>query len=100
MYPLTCAAGYVPEGSLPCDGTEYSKSQFNDLWTNYLTGGTPLLNTCSYADYATAISTYGQCAKFAVDTVNETFKVPTIKDGAVIQQALSDSELGANSKLG
>ena len=94
VYAVTCSASYVPEGSLPCDGTEYSKSQFNDLWTNYLTGGTPLLNTCSYADYATAISTYGQCAKWAVDTVNETFKVPTIKDGSVIQQALSDSELG------
>ena len=100
VYALACAAGYVPEGSLPCDGTEYSKSQFTDLWANYLTGGTPLLNTCSYADYATAISTYGQCGKFAVDTVNETFKVPTIKNGSFIQQALSDSELGKCYKAG
>lgn len=53
-----------------------------------------LLNTCFYDDFASEIETYGQCGKFAVDTVNEKFKVPLIKDGAVIQQALSDSELG------
>lgn len=87
-------ADYVPEGCIPADGTEYSKTQFPNLWDTYLTADTPLLITCSYADYATAISTYGQCAKWAVDTVNETFKVPTIKDGAFLQQAKSDSELG------
>jgi len=100
IYALSCSPSYVPEGSLPLDGTQYTKAQFTDLWTNYLTGGTPLLNTCSYADYASDISTYGQCGKFAVDTVNETFKVPTIKDGSFIQQALSDSELGKCYKAG
>ena len=85
---------YVPEGCIPADGTQYSKAQFPNLWADYLTADTPLLMTCSYADYATAISTYGQCAKWAVDTVNEKFKVPTIKDGAFLQQALSNSELG------
>ena len=36
IYPLACSANYVPEGSLPCDGAEYTKAQFNDLWGNYL----------------------------------------------------------------
>lgn len=100
IYALSCSASYVPEGSLPLDGTQYTKAQFTDLWNNYLTGNDPLLLTCSYADYASDISTYGQCIRWAVDTVNETFKVPTIKDGSFIQQALSDSELGKCYKAG
>jgi len=100
IYALSCSAGYVPEGSLPLDGTQYTKAQFTQLWNNYLTGNDPLLLTCSYADYASDIATYGQCVKWAVDTVNETFKVPTIKDGSFIQQALSDSELGKCYKAG
>ncbi|MBO7696263.1 MAG: hypothetical protein J6T10_26805 [Methanobrevibacter sp.] len=78
IFSLNCTASYVPEGALPCDGTEYTKAQFPDLWANYLNAQTPLLDTCSYADYATAISNDGFCAKFAIDTTNETFKVPTI----------------------
>lgn len=92
IYPLACTKDYVPEGSLPCDGTEYTKAQFTDLWDNYIV--TALLNTCTYDEYATDLATYGECGKFAVDTTNNKFKVPTIKDGAVIQQALSNSELG------
>lgn len=91
---MSCTADYVPEGCIPADGAEYSKSQFSTVWSDYLIATTPLLPTCSYADYATAISTYGQCNKWAIDTVNEKFKVPTIKDGAMLQQAKSDSELG------
>ncbi len=94
VFPVVCTADYVPDGALPCDGAEYTKAQFKDLWDNYLTGATPLLNTCSYSQYQSDIDTYGQCPKFAVDTVNGKFKVQKIKDGSVIQQALSDSELG------
>ena len=187
IYPLTCTLIYVPEGSLPTDGAEYTKAQFNDLWDNCLTNkpfyfayyaenltpedlieetatiyttsenptsesefylykngelklitpetfitvvdvsadkiefwygvgniaeayrdiskdlnqdltpfltAIPLLNTCTYEQYEADLATYGQCAKFAVDTVDETFRVPLIKDGAVIQQAMTDSELG------
>ena len=50
IYPLACSANYVPEGSLPCDGAEYTKAQFNDLWENYLTSEetetTYILNNC------------------------------------------------------
>ena len=94
IYPVVCTADYVPTGGLPTDGTEYTKSQFPNLWENYLTANTPLLNTCTYAEYANDILTYGQCGKFAIDEINETFKVPTIKDGSYITQANSDNELG------
>lgn len=59
-----------------------------------------LLKTCTYEDYATDFETYGQCGKFAIDSENEKFRVPIIKDGAVIQQALSDSELGKSYNAG
>lgn len=35
-----------------------------------------LLKTCTYDEYTTELETYGQCAKFAVDLENETFRVP------------------------
>lgn len=91
---LYCSENYVPDGCLPCDGGEYSKTQFTALWNNYLTGSSVRLNTCTYSEYDSEVETYGQCGKFAVDTTNQKFRVPLIKDGTVIQQALSDSELG------
>lgn len=33
---IPCASNYVPSGCLPCDGAEYDKSQFVDLWNKYL----------------------------------------------------------------
>lgn len=104
VFAVTCGKSYVPDGCLPCDGAEYDKSLFPDLWSNYLIvreeNADTLLNTCTYEDYSADLASYGQCGKFAVDTVNEKFKVPYIKDGAVIQQALSDSELGKSYNAG
>ena len=94
IISLLCTSDYIPDGCLPCDGQEYAKSVLSDFWDNYLTSSPALLPVCTYADYASDISTYGQCGKFAIDNVNETFKVPTIKDGSYLTQAKSDSELG------
>lgn len=69
-------ADYAPVGCLLADGAEYTKAQFPDLWADFLTG-TPKLQTCTYTEYANQIAEYGFCNKFAVDTTNETFKVPT-----------------------
>jgi hypothetical protein len=76
IYALNCSPSYVPDGCLPCDGTEYLKAQFYSFWINYIE--TNYLNTCTYEEYESEIETYGQCAKFAVDTDNFKFKVPTI----------------------
>jgi hypothetical protein len=100
IVSIMCTSDYVPDGCLACDGAEYTFSQFPTFVTNYLTSTPAKLLTCTYTDYATDITTYGQCAKFAVDTVNQTFKVPTIKDGSFIQQAKSDSELGKSYNAG
>lgn len=92
IFPMLCSSSYVPDGALSLDGTEYTKALFTNFYTNFLVAG--LLNTCTYDEYASDITTYGQCGKFALDTENEKFKVPTIKDGSYLTQALSDTELG------
>ena len=76
IISMSCSSSYVPEGTLPCDGTEYAQSQFYELWKNYLTSGK--LPTCTYTEYSNAINTYGQCSKWAIDTTNNKFKVPTL----------------------
>lgn len=91
---IPCTADYIPDGCLPCDGTEYTKAQFTTLWTNYLTSSPVKLQTCTYADFNSSLTTYGQCGKFALDTTNEKFKTPYIKDGAYLTQARTDAELG------
>jgi hypothetical protein len=92
VFPHTCSADFVPENSLPCNGTEYTAIQFLNLYNDWLVSGK--LKTCTYAEYSDMLATYGQCPMWGLDTNNNTFKVPTIKDGSVIQQAMTDSALG------
>lgn len=92
IIALFASSTYTPDGCLPCDGTEYNKSDYSVFFTNYLAGGK--LATCTYEEYESDITTYGQCAKFGLDTTNNKFKVPTIKDGSYLTQALSDTEIG------
>lgn len=68
---------YVPDGTLPCDGAEYSREQFPDLWDNYLING--LLNTVSIAEWLEEVGPdKGNCTKFGIDIYSETFRVPLI----------------------
>lgn len=92
VFPHTCSASFVPENSLPCNGSEYTQTQFPNLYSEWLITGK--LKTCTYTQYTNMLTTYGQCPMWALDTTNKKFKVPTIKDGAVVQQAKSDSEIG------
>ena len=78
IFPHTCSASFVPENSLPCDGTEYSKTQFSTLWTNWLVG--EKLNTCTYEEYEQEITSTGECLKWGLDVANGKFKVPTKKN--------------------
>lgn len=73
---LSCSTDYIPDGCLPCNGSEYLKDMFQIFWTKYLVTGK--LNTCTYEEYASEISTNGFCEKFAIDTVNNKFKTPTL----------------------
>lgn len=98
IFPHTCSSTFVPENSLPCNGIEYSQTQFPTLWTDWLVGGR--LNTCTYSQYQSDIDTYGKCGKWGLDTENGKFKTPYIPDGTHIQQAMTDGELGKSYNVG
>lgn len=38
ILPIHSNMSYVPEGTVPCNGHEYTKAQFPALWDNYLRG--------------------------------------------------------------
>lgn len=98
IFSHTCSASFVPENSLPCNGTEYSKTQFAAFYNNWLVG--KKLNTCTYTEYQQDIATYGKCGKWGLDTENGKFKTPYIPDGTHIQQAMTDGELGKSYNAG
>lgn len=168
IFAIPATDSYIPTGCVPCDGSEYTRSQYADFFDDWLIGRTvsvqtyaygplsgsgmegylyftketpavgdwdithsyyvtqigsypntlrvvsanggdiqflnpatsqnkvqnanvELLKTCSYTEYNEQIATYGQCGMIALNTTNNTFKVPTIKDGAVIEQCGSDN---------
>ena len=95
ILEVTGTADYTPEGCLLADGAEYTKAQFPDLWADFLTG-TPKLQTCTYTEYANQIAEYGFCNKFAVDTTNETFKVPTRNKYRKLVKKIVNSDSWAN----
>ena len=80
IFPCFATADYTPLNALPCDGTEYTSSQFPGLWEDYLTAETPKLLTCTYDEYEQEFNTNGMCPKFAVDSINNKFKVPILKN--------------------
>lgn len=94
IVPILCSKDYIPVGYAPCNGQEYNAAQFPAVYQDYLIGNqNPLLATCNYTEYQNSMDTYGSCAKFGVDTTNNKFKVPYIKNGTALQQALTDSEI-------
>ena len=98
IITLICSNTYVPLGTLPLDGSEYSADLFQNFYTNFLITGRLL--TCTYAEYTAQVAITGNCGKFALDTVNGKFKTPLMKDGDSITQASSAAELGKSVKAG
>ena len=98
VLSITAAEGYVPNGAVPADAAEYTRDQFRTFYDTYLAGGKLL--TCTYAAFAAQVALTGNCAKFAIDTTTQKFKVPLLKDGDSITHASSASELGKSVKAG
>ncbi|MBE7705421.1 MAG: hypothetical protein E7Z90_06400 [Cyanobacteria bacterium SIG29] len=98
IIKLSCSSTYVPEGTLPCDGGEYTKAQFEQFYTNYLASGK--LKTCTYTEYTSEINATGQCSKFALDTTNNKFKVPLIPNKQVFDINDSVPVIGNGMTLG
>ena len=79
VFAHTASDTYVPNGCGPANGAEYARAQFPTLYDNYLASGKLL--TCTYAAFAAQVAVTGDCAKFALDTTAQKFKVPLLKDG-------------------
>ena len=67
----------VPAGGVWCDGAEYTKATFPDVYQMLLDGN---LQNTDYATYNNSVSTNGSCGFFALDASNEKFKVPTLSN--------------------
>lgn len=67
----------VPNGGVWCDGSEYTQAQFPDFYTMLVNGDIP---STTYATYSSELSSYGVCGRFALDTANAKFRVPTLAD--------------------
>lgn len=67
----------VPNGGAWCDGSEFSKAQFPDIWALITSGK---LQTVSMTEYEAQVATYGVCGFIGWDSASEKFKVPLIKD--------------------
>ncbi|WP_298996909.1 phage tail fiber protein [uncultured Desulfovibrio sp.] len=98
IQTMLCADSYVPNGAVPANGGEYTREQFREFYDTYLAGGKLL--TCTYAAFAAQVALTGNCARFALDTTAQKFKVPLLKDGDSITQAASAAELGKSVKAG
>ena len=98
IMSITAAEGYVPNGTVPADAAEYTREQFREFYDTYLVGGKLL--TCTYAAFAAQVALTGNCAKFAIDTTAQKFKVPLLKNGDSITEAASAAELGKSYKAG
>ena len=98
VLSITAAEGYVPNGTVPADAAEYTREQFREFYDTYLVGGKLL--TCTYAAFAAQVALTGNCAKFAIDTTAQKFKVPLLKNGDSITEAASAAELGKSYKAG
>lgn len=82
-------------GAYDCDGSEYSKSDFKGENNPYDMLVLGKAETCTYDEYNTQIANYGMCSKFALDTTNQKFKVPTVY--GIITDAKGVSSLAAPS---
>lgn len=74
------------DGAYPCDGREFSKSDFSG-------GNNPydmlLLNkarTLTYVEYEAEIAAKGVCFSFALDTENEKFRIPKLINSTTIPE--------------
>jgi hypothetical protein len=89
IIPVSASSVYSPTGTLPCDGAEYQKADFENLWDKYLIAG--LLNTCTYEEYDQDITTNEQCSKFAIKPLALNFEnlsivgSPLILDDGIVQ---------------
>ncbi len=67
----------VPNGGAWCDGAEYTKEAFPDIYQMLVDGK---LQSTSVTDFNSKVSASGSCGFFGLDISSERFKVPLLKD--------------------
>lgn len=67
----------VPHGGAWCDGALYTKAQFPDVYQMLVDGK---LQSTTVSEFDSSVSANGSCGFFGLDTANERFKVPLLKD--------------------
>ena len=67
----------VPNGGAWCDGALYTKAQFPDVYQMLVDGK---LQSTTISEFDSSVSANGSCGFFGLDTANERFKVPMLKD--------------------
>ena len=83
----------MPEGGAWCDGALYTKAQFPDVYQMLVDGK---IQSTTVTDFDSKVSANGSCGFFGLDTSNERFKVPLLKD-VYIKAGQAPSMFGAES---
>ena len=83
----------VPLGGAWCDGALYTKAQFPDVYQMLVDGK---LQSTTVSAFDSIVSANGSCGFFGLDTANERFKVPLLKD-VYIKAGQAPSIFGAES---
>ena len=83
----------VPNGGAWCDGAEYTQAQFPDVYQMLVDGK---IQSTTVTDFDSKVSTNGSCGFFGLDTSNERFKVPLLKD-VYIKAGQTPLSFGAES---
>lgn len=83
----------VPNGGAWCNGALYTKAQFPDVYQMLVDGK---LQSTTVGEFDSSVSANGSCGFFALDTANERFKVPMLKD-VYLKAGQAPSMFGAES---
>ena len=83
----------VPNGGAWCDGVLYTKAQFPDVYQMLVDGK---LKSTTVSEFDSSVSANGSCGFFGLDTANERFKVPMLKD-VYLKAGQAPSMFGAES---
>lgn len=83
----------VPNGGAWCDGALYTKAQFPDVYQMLVDGK---LQSTTVSEFDSTVSANGSCSFFGLDTANERFKVPMLKD-VYLKAGQAPSMFGAES---
>lgn len=65
----------VPEGGAWCDGAEYTQAMFPDIYQMLVDGK---IQSTTYQNFTSSVSTNGSCGFFALDSSAQKFKVPLL----------------------